>query len=155
MIFSGGGARGAYEAGVIRYLVDELPRRLGRVPQMDILCGTSVGAVHACFIAGTADAEPRPGRGDRLVDFWRRMKAQEILPFSTRDLLGLRVDIYGLPEDSLDTFRGRVRAATSEDVARAANDHLHPERAAIVLVGPAKELEAQLKDLGPIEIVTP
>ena len=96
MVFSGGGARGAYEAGVIRYLVDELPRRLGRTPPMDILCGTSVGAVHACFIAGTADAEPRPGRGDRLVDIWRRMNAQEILPFSTRDLLGLPRRLLGL-----------------------------------------------------------
>ena len=96
MVFSGGGARGAYEAGVIRYLVDELPRRLGRLPPFDILCGTSVGAVHACFIAGTADAEPRSGRGDRLVDFWRRMQAQEILPFTTRDLLGLPRRLLGL-----------------------------------------------------------
>jgi NTE family protein len=96
VVFSGGGARGAYEAGVIRYLVDELPRRLGRQPPFDILCGTSVGAVHACFIAGTADAEPRSGRGDRLVDFWRRMQAQEILPFTTRDLLGLPRRLLGL-----------------------------------------------------------
>jgi zinc protease len=65
------------------------------------------------------------------------------------------LDVYGLPEDSLDTFRGRVRATTDEDVARAASEHLHPERAAIILVGPAKELEAQVEDLGPVEIVTP
>ena len=30
VVFSGGGARGAYEAGVARYIVEELPRRLGR-----------------------------------------------------------------------------------------------------------------------------
>jgi NTE family protein len=105
VVFSGGGARGAYEAGVIRYLVDELPRRLGRMPPMDILCGTSVGAIHACFLAGTADAEPAPGRGDRLVDFWRRMKAQEILPFSTRDLLGLPRRLFGL-RGLADALRG-------------------------------------------------
>jgi len=29
LIFSGGGARGAYEAGVVRYLVEDLPKRLG------------------------------------------------------------------------------------------------------------------------------
>ena len=46
------------------------------------------------------------------------------------------LDVYGLPEDSLDTFRARVRAVTPEDVERVARAHLHPERAAIVLVGP-------------------
>ena len=65
------------------------------------------------------------------------------------------LDIYGLPEDSLDTFRSRVRAVTPEDVARAAHEHLHPDRAAIVIVGPAKEIEPQLEGLGPVEVVTP
>jgi predicted acylesterase/phospholipase RssA len=54
LVFSGGGARGAYEAGVIHYLLDEFPKRLGRPISFDILCGTSVGAVHACFLAATA-----------------------------------------------------------------------------------------------------
>jgi zinc protease len=65
------------------------------------------------------------------------------------------LDIYGLPEDSLDTFRSRVRAVTPEDVARAAREHVHPDRAAIVIVGPAKEIEPQLVGLGPIEVVQP
>lgn len=65
------------------------------------------------------------------------------------------LDVYGLPEDSLDTYRRRVRAVSAEDVARAAEQYLHVERAAIVLVGPAEAIEAQLEGLGPIEIVTP
>lgn len=65
------------------------------------------------------------------------------------------LDVNGLPEDSLDTFRGRVRAVTAKDVRRAARAHLHPERAAIVLVGPASELVPQVQDLGPVEVVTP
>jgi zinc protease len=65
------------------------------------------------------------------------------------------LEIYGLPEDSLDTYRGRVRAVTVDDVARAAEAHLHPERAAIVLVGPAAKLLPQLEGLGPIETITP
>lgn len=65
------------------------------------------------------------------------------------------LEIYGLPEDSLDTYRARVRATDAAAVARAALDHLHPERAAIVLVGPAEQLVPQLEDLGPIEIVEP
>jgi zinc protease len=65
------------------------------------------------------------------------------------------LDIYGLPEDSLDTFRGRVREVSAEDVARAAGRYLHPDRAAIVLVGPAKDVVPQLEGLGPIETVQP
>jgi zinc protease len=64
-------------------------------------------------------------------------------------------DVHGLPEDSLDTYRTRVRAVAARDAARAALDHLHPERAAIVLVGPAEQIEPQLADLGPVRIVEP
>jgi NTE family protein len=103
VIFSGGGARGAYEAGVIRYLVEELPRRLGHPLKMDVLCGTSVGAIHACYLAGTADQDA--GRGARLVDFWRAMQVQEVLPFSTRDLFGLARRLFGLRRIA-EAFRG-------------------------------------------------
>jgi zinc protease len=65
------------------------------------------------------------------------------------------LDIYGLPEDGLDTFRGRVRAITEEQVARAAQDYLHPDRAAIVLVGPAETLRPLVEDLAPVEVVEP
>ncbi len=94
IIFSGGGARGAYEAGFVRYLCDELPEKLGHDPKVDILCGTSVGAIHACFMAGSA--HQGPGRGERLVEVWKSMRLDEILPFSTRDLLALPRRILGV-----------------------------------------------------------
>lgn len=65
------------------------------------------------------------------------------------------LDVHGLPEDSLDTFRGRVRAVTAEEVAQVAQDLVHPERVAIVVVGPAEALRPQLADLGPVEVVRP
>jgi zinc protease len=65
------------------------------------------------------------------------------------------LDVHGLPEDSLDTFRGRIRAIREADVARVAAEVIHPERTLIVVVGPAEELRGQLEDLGPIEVVTP
>lgn len=65
------------------------------------------------------------------------------------------LEVHDLPEDSLDTFRARVRAVSAQQVARAALDHLHPERAAIVLVGPADQLEPQVADLGPVRVVEP
>ena len=60
IVLSGGGARGAYEAGVLRFILDDLPRRTGVQPDFDLICGTSVGAIHACFLAATAS--PRSGR---------------------------------------------------------------------------------------------
>jgi len=65
------------------------------------------------------------------------------------------LDIYGLPEDSLDTFRSRVRAVTPDDVERVAREYLHPDRAAIIVVGPAKDIAPQLEGLGKVEIVKP
>ena len=109
MVFSGGGARGAYEAGVVRYLVEALPRRLGKPPRFDIVCGTSVGAVHACFLAGSAHQGEE--RGQRLVDFWRSMRIEEILPLGRRDLLELPRRLLGL--------RRRARSGGAA---------LHPER---------------------------
>jgi NTE family protein len=94
LVFSGGGARGAYEAGVVRYLVDELPQRLGREVPFDILCGTSVGAIHSCYLAATAHEDAN--RGMRLVDLWKSMRLDEVLPLSARDLLRIPRRLLGI-----------------------------------------------------------
>ncbi|MFO0689026.1 MAG: pitrilysin family protein [Myxococcota bacterium] len=65
------------------------------------------------------------------------------------------LEVHGLPEDSLDTFRARVGETTLEQVRAAAKDRLHPERAAIVVLGPAEKLVPQLESLGPVEVVKP
>lgn len=65
------------------------------------------------------------------------------------------LEVHGLPDDSLDTFRERVGRAKLEDVRAAAKARLHPERAVIVVLGPADVLAAQLEGLGPVEVVKP
>ncbi|MCA9512203.1 MAG: insulinase family protein, partial [Myxococcales bacterium] len=65
------------------------------------------------------------------------------------------LDVHGLPEDGLDTFRGRVRRVDVEEVARMARELVHPERAAIVVLGPASALVPQLEGLGHVEVVAP
>jgi len=66
MVLAGGAARGAYEVGVIRHVVDDVARTLGRDVPLDLLCGTSIGALNVCGLAAWAD-EPR-GRAQRLED---------------------------------------------------------------------------------------
>jgi zinc protease len=65
------------------------------------------------------------------------------------------LDVHGLPEDTLDTYRARLRAVTAEHTARAAQRLVHPDRTAIVVVGPAAELVPQLEGLGTVGVVQP
>lgn len=65
------------------------------------------------------------------------------------------LEVHDLPEDSLDTFRARVGATTLEEVRAAAKARLDPDRAAIVVLGPAAALVPQLESLGPVEVVKP
>ena len=94
VVLSGGGARGAYEAGVLRFILDELPQRSGITPDFEIVSGTSVGAIHACFLAATADETET--RGQRLVEIWDRMRVQEIFKFTIRDFLKLPRRLLGV-----------------------------------------------------------
>jgi NTE family protein len=94
VVLSGGGARGAYEAGVLRFILDDLPKRTGVQPDFEIVCGTSVGAIHACFLAATADEVE--GRGDKLVAIWDRMRVHEIFNFTTRDFFRLPRRMLGV-----------------------------------------------------------
>jgi len=72
------------------------------------------------------------------------------------------LDVHDLPDDALDTYRSRVRAITLEDVESAAELRLHPERAAIIVLGPADALVPELESLldagegaGEIEVREP
>jgi NTE family protein len=77
LVLAGGAARGAYEAGVLSYLRDEFEPQLGRELKLDILAGTSVGAIHACYLAATSHEPRRQAQG--LIDHWRAMKVEEVL----------------------------------------------------------------------------
>ena len=101
LVMSGGGARGAYEVGVLAFLLDELPRRLGHPLPLDIVTGTSVGAIHACYAAATANV---PGAGARLVEIWRGLSVDGVYDFRVPDLLSVPLRLLGLgsppaPED--------------------------------------------------------
>ena len=65
--------------------------------------------------------------------------------------------LYGLPHDYFDRYPGQVLAVGTEEVQRVANDYLLPEEAAVVIVGDAAAIRAEIDalDLGPVEVVDP
>ncbi|MBK9033021.1 MAG: patatin-like phospholipase family protein [Myxococcales bacterium] len=84
IVLSGGGSRGAYEAGIVQYLRTDLAQRLGRHVPIDIVTGTSVGAINAAFLASTMD-DP-VGQCRRLIDAWRALRIEELIGLGARDL---------------------------------------------------------------------
>jgi zinc protease len=62
--------------------------------------------------------------------------------------------VYGLPDDYFERYLERVREVTAEEVLELARRHLHPDRLAIVAVGPAESLAPQLAPLGPVTVWT-
>ncbi len=51
--------------------------------------------------------------------------------------------LYGLPDDYLQTYREKVAAVSSDEVLRVASEHIRPEEMAIVIVGDAEEVLPQ------------
>ena len=76
---------------------------------------------------------------------------------TSRAVTGSLVDleVYGLPRDSLDTYRARVRAVSQAETAAVARELIDPDLASIVVVGPAEAIRPQLEALGSVEVVQP
>jgi zinc protease len=62
--------------------------------------------------------------------------------------------VHELPDEELTEYRERIEAVTIEDVGRIARERIDLERAAIVIVGDADAIRADLEaaGLGPIEV---
>jgi len=74
LVLSGGGARAAYQAGVLRAVAVILGKRRAR--PFPIICGTSAGAINAAALATEAD-DFRRGVA-RLVRWWRRIGVDDV-----------------------------------------------------------------------------
>jgi NTE family protein len=84
---SGGGARAAYQVGVLRAVAAMLPR--GAANPFAIICGTSAGAINATSLASNAD---RFAAGvARLVKIWGNLHIHDIY---RSDLLGIAHSVF-------------------------------------------------------------
>lgn len=81
LMLGGGGARGAYQAGVIRAIVRRHPSL--RLP---ILTGISAGAVNTTFLA--AQAAPLPEATEQLVKLWLSLTPDQVYNVQALPLLG-------------------------------------------------------------------
>ena len=71
VVFSGGGAKGAYAVGVLRAILSGVVPNVDAEPFPDIYSGTSVGAFNAILMAAYSERSPRFAL-DRLERVWRR-----------------------------------------------------------------------------------
>lgn len=88
LVLSGGGVRGAYEAGVLCGIVDVLGLSAEDEAPFRVFAGTSVGAINAAFLAAHAD------RGDLgaedLARIWQELDIDEHFRIHPRGILGAR-----------------------------------------------------------------
>ena len=93
LVLSGGGARGAYEVGVLSYIFSDLARREGKEPQVEVICGTSVGAVNGVFLASSLD-QSRRGVA-RLEGIWSNLQLGTVMGFGIKQAVGLPRVLFG------------------------------------------------------------
>lgn len=96
LVLAGGGARGAYEAGVIHYLRTQLPPKVAK-RAFQIYCGSSVGGINTAFLASLADYPKIQGEEIRHV--WETLKQEDIY----------RRDLAALGRFSVNSVSGAVR----------------------------------------------
>lgn len=82
LILTGGGARAAYQVGVLMAIRDMLPDN--RRNPFPVLCGTSAGAINAAALA--CHAQNFCAAVDNLADVWRNFCAEQVF---RSDLLGI------------------------------------------------------------------
>ena len=80
LVLSGGGARGAYEVGVLTYLAEHHPKLLDRIR---VVTGTSVGAVNAAFLASRGVTVAAVAE---LADIWRSLEIDQLVGIDKRGM---------------------------------------------------------------------
>lgn len=103
LVLSGGGMRGAYEAGTVAGIIEALRPKPGDPPVFRIFSGASVGSINAAYLASNAELHDH-GVG-RLADVWRSLKLEDharVRPFGlTRLPTGLRSKLKLLTSDDM------------------------------------------------------
>lgn len=93
LVLAGGGARGAYEAGILYYLYADGPAELREAVRFNVLSGTSIGALNVASLAATMH---QPAWGMRkLIDIWQGVELEEILHIGLSDMMAIPSWVLG------------------------------------------------------------
>jgi len=106
LALTGGGARAAYQAGLLRSIARSVP---GFKP--DILTGVSAGAINASFLASTA-AIPFDHATDRLADIWRGLRAEHVFRLDRPSVMQSVVRAMRAPADVAPPAEGGLLDTT-------------------------------------------
>lgn len=122
LVLAGGAARGAYEAGVLRYVFRTLPVHLGWTPWPDVVSGTSVGALNGVY------AVARSAEGiDWQAQMWRELSGDEVYDLSWGDLVHTLRGAFGQERFALadpgPLQRTVARRFPRRALARAIEEH--------------------------------
>jgi NTE family protein len=105
LVLAGGSARGAYEVGVVRYVLEEVSRALGRPAPIDVISGTSAGSINAVMLAAFASEEAT--RGATLANRWTALELSDVIRPSGREVLRLFGRMFaGSPRVATGAARG-------------------------------------------------
>ncbi|AEN73546.1 Patatin [Rhodothermus marinus SG0.5JP17-172] len=77
LVLSGGGARSAYQAGVLHYIAEAFPDRA-----FTIMTGVSAGAINAAQLANHTGTFPEAAA--RLVQTWRAVRLEDVMEPESR-----------------------------------------------------------------------
>ena len=119
---SGGGARGAYEAGVVRGILDVVGAELRSAP-FRIIAGTSVGALNGAYLV--ANAHHADHAIDGLLGIWRCLDLKTHFRFKLGELFGIRSPLKWLrrADNQPETYgRSVLDTVALENIIRASID---------------------------------
>ena len=90
LILSGGGARGAYQVGVLKAVAELLPDITSSPFQ--VVCGTSSGAINAAKVATEADAFHQAVKS--LEDLWSQLTSDQIHRVGYADIIKSMLKVF-------------------------------------------------------------
>jgi NTE family protein len=109
--------------GVLSYVYREVAQALGEPPHVDVICGTSVGAINACLLAATLHETPGLARLQRL---WEELEFDKVLSFGPRQLASLPLKLFGgapgSPVDAPARLGGLLDTERLEELVTKAAD---------------------------------
>ncbi len=114
LVLSGGGARTAYQVGVLKAVAEFLPPEIS--DPFPIICGTSAGAINALAIAGCHGSENQrtfQSRIKKIESIWCELEASNIY----------RSDLFGVLKNTLTMFFSIFNKGSTEKNPKALLDN--------------------------------